>query len=379
MLSVEPSLLYLVGDPQDPIKVWQKLANQFEKKTWANKLNLRRRLHSLRLKDGDSVQEHIKTMTEVFDSLSVVEDPISEEDRVVHLLASLPDSYNVLVTALKASEDVPKMKVVTERLLHEERKLKERAGTSASAEKAMNSRQRTKKKVLCCHHCGKLGHIKRNCRELNGENSSQKEKRGSNHKANKTTTKRQDSGSSDSEGAGLVASHALSASSSSRESTWIVDSGATCHMCYDRKQFTDLHHSKDLLEVVLGDGHTLMVAGKGSVMLDMRLPNGKTKFRKLHDVLYVPNLSYNLLSVTKAAQRGNITKFTKVACYILDKEHKLIAKASRVGSLYHLDHQPCREQANSAKTTETKEDVWHRRFRNAQSSEVSKGQVGGWF
>ena len=173
---------------------------------------------------------------------------------------------------------------------------------------------------------------------------SRKEKQDSNHKANKTTTKRQDSSSSDSEGAGLVASHALSVSSSSRESTWTVDSGATCHMCHDRKLFTDLHHLKDPLEVVLGDGQHLMAAGKGSVILDMRLPNGKTKVPKLHDVLYVPNLSYHLLSVTKAAQRGKITKFTEAACYILDKDHKLIAKASKMGSLYHLDHQSCHEQ-----------------------------------
>ena len=40
-------------------------------------------------------------MTEIFDGLSVIGDPISDEDRVVHLLASLPESYNVLVTALK--------------------------------------------------------------------------------------------------------------------------------------------------------------------------------------------------------------------------------------------------------------------------------------
>ena len=54
--------------------------------------------------------------------LSVIGDPSTEEDRVVHLLASLPDSYNVLVTALEANADVPNMEVVTERLLHEERK-----------------------------------------------------------------------------------------------------------------------------------------------------------------------------------------------------------------------------------------------------------------
>ena len=40
VLSIEPSLLYLLGDPEDPVKVWQKLANQFKKKTWPHKLNL---------------------------------------------------------------------------------------------------------------------------------------------------------------------------------------------------------------------------------------------------------------------------------------------------------------------------------------------------
>lgn len=81
--------------------MWKKLLDQFQKKTWVNKLALRRKLYSLKLKDGDSVQEHIKVLTETFDALSVVGDHIDEEDHVVHLLASLPDSFNVLVTALE--------------------------------------------------------------------------------------------------------------------------------------------------------------------------------------------------------------------------------------------------------------------------------------
>lgn len=54
VLSVELSLLYLIGDPKDSI-VLQNLADQFQKKTWANVLELRCRLHSLQLKNGDSV------------------------------------------------------------------------------------------------------------------------------------------------------------------------------------------------------------------------------------------------------------------------------------------------------------------------------------
>ena len=44
VLAIEPTLLYLIGDPQDPAVVWTKLANQIQKKTWANKLELRRKL-----------------------------------------------------------------------------------------------------------------------------------------------------------------------------------------------------------------------------------------------------------------------------------------------------------------------------------------------
>ena len=82
----------------------------------------------MKLKEGDSVQEHIKKMIEIFEELAVVGDPLQEEDQVIHLLAGLPESYSMLVTALEANADVPKMEVVMERVLHEERKQKEREG-----------------------------------------------------------------------------------------------------------------------------------------------------------------------------------------------------------------------------------------------------------
>ena len=110
VLSIDPALLYLIGaDPVDPITVWGALQKQFQRKTWSNKLSLRRRLHSLHLRDDDSVQDHIKAMTELFNELAIVGDAIEEENRVVYLLASLPESYNTLVTALEAHEEVPKI------------------------------------------------------------------------------------------------------------------------------------------------------------------------------------------------------------------------------------------------------------------------------
>lgn len=64
VLSIDPSLLYLVGDPVDPVAVWGLLKDQFQKKSWANRLPLRKRLYSLRLKEGGSMKEHIKIITD---------------------------------------------------------------------------------------------------------------------------------------------------------------------------------------------------------------------------------------------------------------------------------------------------------------------------
>ena len=233
VLSIEPSLLYHLGDPEDPVVVWKKLSDQFQKKTWANELGLRRRLYSLKLKEGESVQEHIRKMTEIFEELAVIGDPV-KEDRVVHLLASLPESYNMLVTALEANSEVPQMEVITERLLHEESKHKDQEDSGRSHMKAMTV-TRSKMEVKC-YHCNKLCHIKRNCRALKQKQPPRS--RESQPQANKASVRNQSPGD---ECDALVVSHALQSGSAGN---WIVDSGATCHMCSNKKFFCGSSTSK---------------------------------------------------------------------------------------------------------------------------------------
>ena len=92
VLAIDTSLLYLLGDSQVSAKVWEELSNQFQKRTWAKRLRRHRKLFTMRLKEEGSMKEHIKQMTEVFGELAVVDGPNSEEDKVVHLLASHPPS-----------------------------------------------------------------------------------------------------------------------------------------------------------------------------------------------------------------------------------------------------------------------------------------------
>ena len=145
----------------------------------------------------------------------------------MHLLASLPDSFNMLVTALEANPDVPQMEVVTERLLHEERKLKDRDGSSSETTKAMPVCSSRSKKSFKCHYCWKPGHIKRNCRaRIADERKAKLSRNDQKQKANNAALKENDS-SSISEDDALVVIHTMTSTASTK---WIVDSGATCHM-----------------------------------------------------------------------------------------------------------------------------------------------------
>ena len=354
VLAVDPSLLYIIGNPEDPADVWKRLESQFQRKTWSNRLQLRRKLFALKLREGQSVHHHIKTMTEVLEALAVIGDAMTDEDRVVHLLASLPDSYDMLVTALEAqSESVPKWKLVTERLIHEELKLQEKPSPTPRKDggKALAANSQTHPKAIKsfkCHFCHKPGHFKKDCRKYLAPKRQ-------NHGANPAEKKEKVGDEEDPVMTQVLATSTVSGCD------WIVDSGATSHMSNDEAQFVELRQLSTSQKVTLGDGHTLEATAEGTVRLETLLPDGSTKECRLNNVLFVPKLSYSLLSVSKAALAGKVTKFDKVGCEILNEEEKVIGFATRVGNLYHLEH--CRKsQAGNVADKESKEKLWHRRF-----------------
>ena len=354
VLSIELKLLYIIGpDPTDPVAVWKALSAQIQRKTWANKLELKKKLFSMKLNEGDSVQEHVKSMTEICDELSEIGEAMSEEDRVVYLLASLPESYNVLVTALESSIEVLRFDVVNERLLHHEAKRQQTAPT----EGALATH------VKRCYYCKRPGRFKRDCVDFKCQikGSKGKNKMG----AFKVTITAEDEDSTDIESTGLVVQHALSADGRIRD-RWILDSGATCHMCNKKSLFSHLVPLQSSITIALGDGHSLQAIGHGNVTLKMKLPLERVETCTLHDVLFVPDLAYNLLSITAASKWRKVTTFTEEVCAIRALESKLIASGHREGSLYYLDqqddiHQVCTSQ-------ESKRAIWHRRLGHLGSS-----------
>lgn len=144
----------------------------------------------------------------------------------------------------------------------------------------------------------------------------------------------------------------------------------------DYSQATFLEFRSRLLpyhqKITLGDGRTLEAVGTGVVELKLKLPDGETKIGRLSDVLYVPTLSYNLLSVPKTTEAGNTVRFGETHGEFTNSQGEVLAVASKAGGLYYLNCEPLYDRVNVSSDQQSKEKLWHRRFGHLGTRNMNK-------
>ena len=84
------------------------------------------------------------------------------------------------------------------------------------------------------------------------------------------------------------------------------------------------------LRVIIADGTTLPIAGRGTLhAAHFHIP----------DVAYIPKLSMNLISGSQLASRGYLAIFYELLCYVQDcHTGTLIGVGRRLSGVYVLDH-----------------------------------------
>ena len=153
---------------------------------------------------------------------------------------------------------------------------------------------------------------------------------------------------------------------------WVVDSGVTTHMTWDKGVFVTYAAMEDMPSVRLGDGRTVKAEGKGSVCL--RIRDNKQAERKisLSRVLFVPDLSCNLFSVRDITDKGNRMMFDDITCNVITRGDIVIASGYKRGNLYVLDGTADRQPDEALVAAQPSSDLWHQRLAHVNDKMLDK-------
>jgi len=104
-------------------------------------------------------------------------------------------------------------------------------------------------------------------------------------------------------------------------SSWIIDSGATYHICSSLTYFTS-YNQINHISVKLPNGNQVIANYSGSVFLNQNLV--------IDNVLYIPCFTFNILSIAKLIDKlSSVLTFDSNGCHIQDKNSlKLIGSVN---------------------------------------------------
>lgn len=351
-LSVRDNVIPYISSITEPAECWKALKDLYANSTNSRKLLLRRKLTNLKMQEGSSMSEFLQHLKELLNEFACIGQAVTDAEVVEHVLMALPESYEGLVNTLMYRPALPTVAELTVVLMQDDirRELKSskrvedealliRSGNKKPAtgnrrsSPGGESAQPKSKKNGECHYCGSKEHWMRNCPQLAAEIKSRKARRMEKPSINLTDAVVDNFMSSEdeevSEGeSGLAVSftelNLASDHEDKRNHDWFIDSGASKHVTGLRNLLSELEegsHSK----INTAGGQSLNVEGKGTV--EVPTSSGSIKF---DNVLYVPGVTKNLLSV------GSITDGKERLKVLFDSKQFWILKDSPVPASHNI-------------------------------------------
>eukprot|EP00877_Chromochloris_zofingiensis_P000815 jgi/Chrzof1/10734/Cz05g10140.t1 len=363
-LAVEDHFLPTVYKAASAKAAWDALEALFQQRSVANQLNLTQELNNLTLQPGETITQLLARARIIWEQLKAAGIDKSEQEVALSVLSGLPADFNTLVTVLQNQSGPLTLGGIQKAVLTEQQRAnKVGASTSTAAStKAFytqngpnhgrlgdsgtrtsnfnqgnsNTKQQEQRK---CYYCGKKGHLKRDCRKKKAD-----EQRGPSTKASTT----------------MAWTAACNTSISLSSGTWVLDSGASRHVCKERSLMQNMQQLNQPVYITYGNGSTGVAQTMGEVVLNDRI--------RLRNVLFDPTAVGNLLSIRTAAACGAQFNFA-ASCCTIRVNGRLVAIAQQHDGHYclHSEH----TESATALAAQTPQ-LWHRRFGHLSYQNMAK-------
>lgn len=361
-------------------EMWTKLSNVYQRDNEQQKYVLMQDFFNYTMSKTEDVSTHVGRLQNLVYRIRALGTEITDQMLMSKILVTLPASYKPFVTAWEStSEEGKTTENLISRLLLEEMRNQEQEEKGSIV--AFKSTERK------CNKCNEIGHLARTCRKER-KDSSNKGKRcfscnkaghfakdcpkagGSKEKnlfckiCKKNNHEEKDCYFRDRETKQRKSSMekvSFMTQSTNREK-WIVDSGTTSHMVNNEKCLNNTERINSKIGV----------AKTNETMTARKIGSMSFEECTLKDVMYVPDLRVNLLSVNAITENEGEVIFTKEKVIIKRKNEEILQGRKQENGLYEIDLHP--DEMNRSLMIEKigSTEKWHKKLGHLSLTEMKK-------
>lgn len=370
-LMIEPSLYNYIIDSTSAKDVWDGIAKVFDDSGTARKVTILNQLVSIKLAKYESMETYVNEILLYWQKTKIAGFKIEEEVIASLMLGGLPEEYKAMILGIENSgkeltvdyvktvllqgiaEPIMKnetehaMQVKSNRFMKRGSKfngMKKKTRACYKCGETTHLFAICPKKDLTCFECGDIRHLARNCfkkkKPYKGKSFQQK---ASEPKSGKT----------------LIALLNQVQKNHDIRDEWIMDSGASAHMCNNRNMFStyrEVHNQ----QITVANNETMEIKGTG----DIWIKGYNNTSAIIKNVSFVPDICTNLMSVKQITDAGHIVLFSRNECSIQTRDGCVVGIGSIYDGMFKMNIKIIKGNAFFVNDNNVHDEIelWHRKL-----------------
>jgi hypothetical protein len=343
--------------------VWSTLETTFSHRSKSRELRLKDELQHIK-KDAKTIVEYSHEFKSVCDQLATMGCPVDDLDKIHWYLRGLGSSFSTFSTTQLSLSSLPSFTEIVPMAESYENFVKSLELPSTGSTSAAFTASCSNKSASACGG----GHASRGSRSRGGSRYQRNRPircqicRGEGHYA----TSCRDRYSHSSNIANITEAFTSCTLNDNQDSDWYTDTGATAHMTNDATQLdkSNTYTGKD--RVIVGNGASFPISHTDTI--------SPTSSLTLKDVLVVPGLTKNLISISKLTSDFPFSITFTNDRFIIQNQvtRRVVATGQRENGLYVLErgHQSL-ISVLSNNCPQASFDVWHAHLGHVSHSIIS--------